>query len=96
MRDNGTSATTTKSIGLDTLQAAFFRRHLTPTPSASPPSPSVSSPSSLPPPPSHARCPEGIRVLISTDILSEGLNLQDVTRMINYDLHWNPVRLPTS
>jgi superfamily II DNA/RNA helicase len=34
-----------------------------------------------------------IRVLISTDILSEGLNLQDATRMINYDLHWNPVRL---
>ena len=33
------------------------------------------------------------RVLISTDILSEGLNLQDATLMINYDLHWNPVRL---
>jgi superfamily II DNA/RNA helicase len=25
--------------------------------------------------------------------LSEGLNLQDATRLINYDLHWNPVRL---
>lgn len=36
---------------------------------------------------------EAIRVLISTDVLSEGLNLQDATRMINYDLHWNPVRL---
>ena len=36
---------------------------------------------------------EEIRILISTDILSEGLNLQDATRMINYDLHWNPVRL---
>lgn len=34
-----------------------------------------------------------IRVLISTDVLSEGLNLQDGTRLINYDLHWNPVRL---
>ena len=33
------------------------------------------------------------RVLISTDVLSEGLNLQDATRLINYDLHWNPVRL---
>jgi hypothetical protein len=32
-------------------------------------------------------------VLISTDVLSEGLNLQDCTRLINYDLHWNPVRL---
>lgn len=36
---------------------------------------------------------EEIRVLISTDVLSEGLNLQDCTRLINYDLHWNPVRL---
>jgi len=34
-----------------------------------------------------------IRVLISTDVLSEGLNLQDATRVINYELHWNPVRL---
>jgi hypothetical protein len=33
------------------------------------------------------------RVLIATDVLSEGLNLQDATRLINYDLHWNPVRL---
>ena len=34
-----------------------------------------------------------IRVLISTDVLSEGLNLQDATLLMNYDLHWNPVRL---
>jgi len=34
-----------------------------------------------------------IRILISTDVLSEGLNLQDACRMINYDIHWNPVRL---
>jgi superfamily II DNA/RNA helicase len=34
-----------------------------------------------------------IRVLISTDVLSEGLNLQDASRLINYDIHWNPVRL---
>lgn len=34
-----------------------------------------------------------IRILLSTDVLSEGLNLQDATRLINYDLHWNPVRL---
>lgn len=33
------------------------------------------------------------RIMISTDVLSEGLNLQDATRLINYDLHWNPVRL---
>jgi superfamily II DNA or RNA helicase len=45
---------------------------------------------------SQALAAEGlseIRVLISTDVLSEGLNLQDATRLINYDLHWNPVRL---
>ena len=31
--------------------------------------------------------------LIATDVLAEGLNLQDASRLINYDLHWNPVRL---
>ena len=36
---------------------------------------------------------EEIRVLVSTDVLSEGLNLQDASRLINYDIHWNPVRL---
>jgi len=36
---------------------------------------------------------EEMRILISTDVLSEGLNLQDASRMINYDIHWNPVRL---
>lgn len=36
---------------------------------------------------------EEIRVLISTDVLAEGLNLQDATRLINYELHWNPVKL---
>ncbi len=34
-----------------------------------------------------------VRVLITTDVLSEGLNLQDATRLVNYDIHWNPVRL---
>jgi hypothetical protein len=32
-------------------------------------------------------------VLVATDVLSEGLNLQDAQAIINYDLHWNPVRL---
>ncbi len=41
----------------------------------------------------EARGLDEIRLLISTDVLSEGLNLQDATRLINYDLHWNPVRL---
>jgi len=31
--------------------------------------------------------------LIATDVLAEGLNLQDGGSIINYDLHWNPVRL---
>ena len=34
-----------------------------------------------------------IRILIATDVLSEGLNLQDASCLINYELHWNPVRL---
>jgi len=36
---------------------------------------------------------EPIHVLIATDVLSEGLNLQDAPYILNYDLHWNPVRL---
>jgi superfamily II DNA or RNA helicase len=36
---------------------------------------------------------QAIDILIATDILAEGLNLQDADRLINYDLHWNPVRL---
>jgi len=32
-------------------------------------------------------------LLISTDVLSEGQNLQDADTVINYDLHWNPVRM---
>jgi superfamily II DNA or RNA helicase len=34
-----------------------------------------------------------IHLLIATDVLSEGLNLQDCDTVVNYDLHWNPVRL---
>ena len=36
---------------------------------------------------------EEIRVLLATDVVSEGQNLQDCARVLNYDLHWNPVRL---
>jgi ERCC4-related helicase len=32
-------------------------------------------------------------VLIATDCISEGQNLQDCDYLINYDIHWNPVRL---
>lgn len=34
-----------------------------------------------------------LRVLVSTDVLSEGVNLQDGSLLVNYDIHWNPVRL---
>ncbi len=37
--------------------------------------------------------PSVLRVLLSTDVLSEGQNLQDARICINYDLHWNPVRM---
>ena len=34
-----------------------------------------------------------IDVLIATDCISEGQNLQDCDYLINYDIHWNPVRI---
>jgi ERCC4-related helicase len=34
-----------------------------------------------------------IDILISTDVLSEGQNLQDCGHLLNYDLHWNPTRM---
>lgn len=36
---------------------------------------------------------EEIKILIATEILAEGLNLQDGQVVINYELHWNPVRI---
>jgi superfamily II DNA/RNA helicase len=35
----------------------------------------------------------GIDLLIATDCISEGQNLQDCDYLINYDIHWNPVRI---
>ena len=42
-----------------------------------------------------ALMPDGpdIDILIATDCISEGQNLQDCDCVINYDIHWNPVRL---
>jgi len=34
-----------------------------------------------------------INILMSTDVLSEGMNLQKARYLINYDLHWNPTRM---
>lgn len=52
----------------------------------------------------HAFCPnynpapknrkrERVDVLICTDVLSEGVNMQEAHCILNYDIHWNPVRL---
>ena len=40
-----------------------------------------------------ARDESELMMVIATDVLAEGLNLQDCDNIINYDLHWNPVRL---
>ena len=37
--------------------------------------------------------PAEIDLLIGTDCISEGQNLQDCDYLINYDIHWNPVRI---
>ena len=37
--------------------------------------------------------PNQIDILIGTDCISEGQNLQDCDYLINYDIHWNPVRI---
>ena len=34
-----------------------------------------------------------IDILIATDCISEGQNLQDCDLLVNYDIHWNPVRI---
>ena len=36
---------------------------------------------------------EDIDLLIATDCISEGQNLQDCDTVLNYDIHWNPVRI---
>jgi hypothetical protein len=36
---------------------------------------------------------ERVRLLVATDVLAEGMNLQDARHVVSYDLPWNPVRL---
>ena len=36
---------------------------------------------------------DGVDLLIATDCISEGQNLQDCDAVLNYDIHWNPVRI---
>jgi superfamily II DNA/RNA helicase len=43
--------------------------------------------------PEIAESDSEIDILISTDVLSEGQNLQDCGVLVNYDLHWNPTRM---
>jgi superfamily II DNA or RNA helicase len=43
--------------------------------------------------PEIAGTEQEVDILISTDVLSEGQNLQDCGFLINYDLHWNPTRM---
>lgn len=44
-------------------------------------------------PKTHQKLQNPIDILIATDVLSEGQNLQDADMVINYDIHWNPVRI---
>ena len=43
--------------------------------------------------PDLAGSDQEIDILVSTDVLSEGQNLQDCGFLVNYDLHWNPTRM---
>ena len=44
-------------------------------------------------PETYHKLKKPIDILIATDALSEGQNLQDADMVINYDIHWNPVRI---
>jgi SNF2 family DNA or RNA helicase len=52
-------------------------------------SPRAKNRSKMPAMPQHGE----IDLLIATDCISEGQNLQDCDYLINYDIHWNPVRI---
>lgn len=41
----------------------------------------------------YPKISESIEILIATDCISEGQNLQDCDYLVNYDIHWNPVRI---
>ena len=44
-------------------------------------------------PKTHEKLRNPIEILIATDVLSEGQNMQDADMVVNYDVHWNPVRI---
>ncbi|MEO2061876.1 MAG: helicase-related protein [Christiangramia sp.] len=41
----------------------------------------------------YPKIDEQVDLLIATDCISEGQNLQDCDTLVNYDIHWNPVRI---
>lgn len=43
--------------------------------------------------PNQKECDDTLRILITTDVLSEGINLHRANVLINYDLPWNPTRV---
>ena len=43
--------------------------------------------------PESERVKGGIDIVFATDCISEGQNLQDCDCLVNYDIHWNPVRI---
>ncbi len=44
-------------------------------------------------PKTYSKLQNPIDIIIATDALSEGQNLQDADMVVNYDIHWNPVRI---
>jgi len=44
-------------------------------------------------PKTYTKLQNPIDIIIATDALSEGQNLQDADMVVNYDIHWNPVRI---
>jgi ERCC4-related helicase len=44
-------------------------------------------------PRTYSKLQNPIDIIIATDALSEGQNLQDADMVVNYDIHWNPVRI---
>jgi hypothetical protein len=41
----------------------------------------------------YPKITDSIEIMIATDCISEGQNLQDCDFLVNYDIHWNPVRI---
>ncbi|HEX6589415.1 MAG TPA: DEAD/DEAH box helicase [Longimicrobiales bacterium] len=64
-------------LGLSPIERADVVRRFAPRANGAPP----------------ARAHEQVDVLIATDVLSEGFNLQDASAVVSYDLPWNPIRL---